>query len=508
MRTDIYRLAILAILLFWMGLLIGCSEEDGIEPSEFDTAKLMIVTKAGGDDPGEEKERLVKTLRLMIFDASGDFIKSFYYSGADLENALKVEGGVYTITERLQKNLGPIKIVLVANEPSTWGLSGGITYSQLKDLKIQYDDGHFNFIGSNGVYNDMNLYVSPDDYFLMFTETSVHFGTGNVEIFDALELERTAAKVTLVLQYNDFVPLDETFVLKRVAIHNQPIYSLLAGQVYNNDDELLPTSYVPFSMLRSAAGYIHETRPIVFYIPEYYLSQEAFASDVYTYIEVVGEYTRSGSNLPVIVTYRIPLGEGVQRIFDASPGNPYIPQRSDYTIQRNHHYIVNGVLSKLGEIDGIQIEIAVKGWEDGGTIDVDNPAPYLNVSEIALERYISQNRLNFNDSIFFWSNQPMDDISLELIGCDVITQSGTVRPFNTLFGLEGSSYDVNMKKYASGSTGFYQNNGYVMVNLNVDAYDFLQGLLFQRIDLMFYVRAGNLKRRITVSYYREIPVTR
>lgn len=473
---------------------VGCTKElltDEL-PSEYNGVMLSLFTRANERNAGSGNESTIKTLRLMVFNSGGVQIANSYYEGASLEG-LKGDGEIYTVTERLPRDLGQVKVCLIANEPSSWDLGrtiNKVSYTVLNNLTIRYDRD-FDFIGNNSNNDDLNLHISPDDYFLMYVETAVSFVAGDVSLTEVLPLKRTVAKVSLTLSYDRLLDVDydngEDFALKSVSIQNQPIYSYFFGRMYDGD-ALFSTAYQSLEYDPTNKA----TRTVAFYIPEYYLSAESFNTRLYTYIEVLGEYTTGGVRIPVV--YKIPLGEGVQKMYtDGS----YVPIISDYSIVRNHHYIVDGKVTKLGEKEGFQAKISIAPWVDGGNVDVDDSAPYLNVSDIVLNQTVYSSVPDVSNKIFFWSNQPQNLI--------------TITPVNTVYydsgGLEvnvsGFPADllplisVNLIKYSTEINGsnFFENNGHVIIDVKLPSY-----IMWNKLVVTFQIQAGNLKRHVTLTY--------
>lgn len=496
---NIHNILLHPVLLMSSLWIIGCTAEflqEDKPVTERDNAVLSLSTRIGDITAGSGNENIVKTLRLMVFNSAGAQIANTYYEETLLEELKNGDGKTFTLTQRLPRDLGQINVCLIANEPQSWDLgrtTDKVSYIVLQNLTIHYLQ-NFDFINNNGNVDDLNLYVSPDDYFLMYVETATNFIAGNMSITDVLQLKRTAAKVTLVLGYDRLSDVNydngEDFELKSVSIQNQPLYSFLFGATYDSDEF--------FSSAYQVLVYKQDTKvtePVSFYIPEHYLSENAFNSNLKTYIEVLGEYTTGGIKVPVI--YKIPLGEGVQKIY-TMPN--YTPSIEDYTIVRNHHYTVNGKITRLGEKDGLQAQISILPWVDGGNIEVDTPAPYLNVSDIALKRTISSAEPDISDKIFFWTNQPQDQLTFTPATVTYYEADGLPLDLSGLSPELLPLVGMDMVKYSvSGNPGnFFENNGHVTVNVHLP-----QTILWRKLVLTFHVKAGNLKRLIRITYHTE-----
>lgn len=475
-------------------LVVGCTKEPLTDelPSENNSVMLSLSTRASEKNVGSGNESTIQTLRMMIFNSGGVQIANSYYEGVSLEG-LKGDGGIYTVTERLPRDLGQIKVCLIANEPSSWDLgrtTNKVSYTVLSNLTIRYDRD-FDFIGNNGNNDDLNLHISPDDYFLMYVETAVRFVAGDVSLTEVLPLKRTVAKVSLTLRYDRLLDVDydsgEDFALKSVSIQNQPIYSYFFTKMYD-DDALFSTAYqsLEYDPINKA------TRTVVFYIPEYYLSAETFNTGLFTYIEVLGELTAGGVKTSVV--YKIPLGEGVQKVY---ADNSYVPTISDYTIVRNHHYVVDGRITKLGEKEGIQAKISIAPWLDGGKVDVEDGAPYLNVSDIALNQTVYSSVPDVSDKVFFWSNQPQSLITLTPTNTVYYDSSGLEVDVSGFPADKLPLIDANMIKYSTEINGsnFFENNGHVVIDVKLPS-----DIRWNKLVVTFQILAGNLKRQVTLTY--------
>ncbi len=475
--------------------IVGCTREmSQDEPfTGNDNIMLSLSTRTGDIDTGSGNENIIKTLRLMVFNSSGIQIANSFYEETLLEELKNSDGKTFTLTERLPHNLGQIKVCLIANEPQSWDLGSmvsKISYTILCNLTIHYFR-EFDFISNNGNMNDLNLHISPNDYFLMYTETAVNFIAGNVSIAEVLPLKRTVAKVTLTLGHDRLNDVDydngEDFTLKSVSIQNQPIYSHLFAAEYNND-EFFSTAYQSLEYNPNTKI----TQPVTFYIPEYYLSAVAFKNNLFSYIEVLGEYTTGGIKTPII--YKIPLGEEVQKIYTETN---YTPSINDYNVVRNHHYVVNGRITRLGEKDGLQVRISIIPWTNGDNIDINTPSPYLNVSEIALDKNISLTVPDISDKIFFWTNQPQDQITLIPGTITYYDMDGLPMDVSSLPEESRPIIDMDIIKYSVSGNGnnFFENNGHIAVNVHLPV-----TIAWKKLVLAFHVKAGNLKRSITITY--------
>lgn len=503
------------LIMLLMVLLAGCAQDEYLgfgEMSEESEAILTIATRGSEVESGStEEERVVNTLRLMVFAEDGSLVLNKQY--LNVNDVLKQEGGIYYIRERLSQSLTQLKICLVANERSRWRLGraandpdGPITYTRLKAKYIDYNGDYDDFV--NASLESLDIYPGNGN-FVMFGETTTAFGPAGATLTQPIGLVRLVAKVTMTLTYdlaqieNLSVVAGETFKLNYAYIKNQPVESYVTSKPYVSENEIfLLTSSKTLDVNKDAiSATLYRTVPIVFYIPEYYLSATGFASDMFTSISVVGTYS-PGAGIELPISYTIPLGEGVQQIFKNSS---YQPVANDYSIIRNHHYMVDGKIKRLGEFDGVKLQLSIAEWSTGDTITIDRPAPYLNVSEIYSNFNLEADDEAFTDMrtdrIYFWTNQPKDEIEVENFSCNVYDNA------NLLLGDITQYYpdvDVAWTLYKNGSNeaGFFENNGYVGIGLAFNGTE----MNSNRIECTFRLRSGNLRRNVVINYRKVLDI--
>lgn len=493
--------ALSLMLLLW-----GCAKESEIAPSDVaeELATLSVSTRTGETDAHiAEAESTVKTLRLMVFNSSGDqvFNKQYAAGAGNPEDILKAPGGVYHILERLPKNIGAIKICLIANERSRWNLgrtTNKVTYALLKAKVIDFGADYADLVNSG----NNNLDVVPGDgNFVMFAETSETFGENGASIVAPVPLIRTVAKVTLnlVFDLSNIVGLDyaagDNLTFQHASIQHQPLESYLNGTTAYVEDVFMPTSPQPLHAVNTL-GTRYEIDPVVFYIPEHLLSEASYAGGTHTYIQLAATYT-TALGVSMQVSYRVPLGNGMQKLFtDAN----YLPTKTDYTISRNTHYMVNGTVNKIGEQDGVQLNLSIQAWDEV-EIDAAKFEPYLNVSDLYLNLAYADFTVNQSDRLYFWSNMPQAELSVEEVLYTVY--DGNPSTGGQLLGDLATIYasavsTVAMTKYAPVvNLDYVENNGHVDLELNVGT-----GIGTNWIVADFKVRAGKLRRSIRVVYHQ------
>lgn len=469
-------------------VLIGCAKEIDIKPDTADENMATLIIQTKTLDITSEiaaAERIVKKLRLMVFDEYG--VQVFNRLYIDPETISQNEGNIYSIRERLPKTLGNIRICLVANEFSSWNLgrtTNKVTYTMLQNKVLNFERDCPDLFSGNNM--DINI---GDGNCLMFSDAGAYyFGENGVQIATPVELVRTLAKISLTLSYdqNNFAGINftggERFELIKASVHHQPVESYLTPAVYNYDNFISSTAK-PFSY--DSNNITPTTNTLTFYIPEHLISTENMILGQYTLLQVWGRYVKS-NGLPLDVSYHIPIGNGVQKLYDGKGLFIKDLNTADLTITRNTHYVFTGTINKLGELDGLQLYLQVKDWEDGGYIDVEHPAPWLNVSDIVVTAPAQ---------IYFWSNTPnisvVSDYCKKLINGNKEDIAGGVSVIlNKLVGTD----KTNLELLSSGDGSIYTPyNGFLK----------LEPIISDQIDegintFFIQLNANGLKREIKV----------
>lgn len=491
--------------------LFGCSPADSDmladkEKSDTDEIELTVLTKLRDVSQDIESERMVRTLRLIIFDQAGNIVFNKQY--LDAGEALTQENGSFRIHERIPGGLDAVQICLIANEPLRWKLDrkaddpdGPITYQRLKNKTIDYTQDYKGIISEpSGRFMDISILESG---IIMFAEKNVTLVKGSSMLFIPLDLVRTLAKVMLTLSYDqsDLAGVDfengDSFVLSSAAVDHQPVLSFLTPKIYDSENNPQLSSQ-SIELLSESGNSVVKTKPLIFYIPEHILSAESIKEGGFTHLNILGQFTPSGGT-PIVVRYTIPLGDGMQKSF-TNPG--YIPSKEDYAITRNHYYKVEGIIRKLGEFDGVTLSCRVADWSSGEIIDINRPAPYLNVSEIYSDIELTAEDLSFTgvrtDKLFYWTNQQQSYLHIEDLIVDVYQGDENKGALSLCF--PGAQMNCTLKKYTTDSDGFFENNGCIQLDLSLPETD-LSGC---RIEVSFKLRAANLTRSIKIIYRKRI----
>lgn len=496
MKHFLFSLKILLCFVFLNSCGIN-EQEDLKERSENsdNEIEISISVQLSGRTGDIDSEKSIHLLRLMIFDKSGDLIINKLFN--DASGDLGQLNGTYRILERIPRNLEKINVCLIANEPSFWRLNrnnndpdGLVNYKRLKNKVIDYERDY-----PGAVHGDLNQFLDIDienSGIVMFAEKALQIADDGSHPELSLDLVRRMAKITLTLSYDlqniagVNLSSGDTFVLRYATIEHQPVLSFLTPVEYDSDNNPLLSSAHKMLNVLVQTPEVFKSYPVVFYIPEHILSEASFRNNVFTAVSIVGEYTPSGGN-PVIISYQVPLGDGMQKKFS----DPlYTPVKQDYSISGNHHYVIDGTIRNLGAKDGFHVSLQIKPWEDDVLVDIKPETPFLNVSDIYLQKVLPASPVECIDNIFYWSNQPQDRIAVEQINIRYFDKQG-----DELTALQDDGYNLTINKVPYMPAG----SGHIELNLKVE------NVLWSTMELSFYLKAGNLKRKIKVDYLIDNP---
>lgn len=407
-------------------LFSGCSEEQFMENEDGysrDMTALTVITRAPGNtENGTSAEDDVQNLRLIVYEYNGT---NYLAQKANVYNTAaeaSAGNGTYHIRVEIPHGIA-VRVFVVANEKAEWNL--GVPSMNAGTLRNKVID----HIGEKATMD-----IQPP--FVMFAETET-IESSDYQVRQ-VSLIRTVAKVSLSVQ----AVFDQIAGLNggEIAINNAELKRLpktqkvAPGFIFDGDadQDLSNTDSESFMLTPTVDGANRVTgftteasKKLVFYLPEYNISDKAY----YSFIQINGQYTPLGSSTSLPITYRIPLGNGVQQLY-AGDSRPSIGQLSadDLTISRNNHYDFEATIQTLGEADGMLLHVKALPWTDGETIEAVSPgAPYLNVSNIEITLPDSNPK-----RIFFWTNQPQDVVGIMPNATD---GSGTTVALDNLFDI-------------------------------------------------------------------------
>ena len=478
----------------------GCQKESaGPDPNGADGA-LVISAKAS--EPGTDAENAIRTLRLFVFSTDdGTMLLNKMYKTADAAADVPQgsytyfvnQGGAYRISEMLPKQ--NINVMLLANE--TAAMDGDYTMDQVRDFQLRY----YNQYGSTDV---MDVKITGTDngadnrgYVPMFTEIGelslFQWNAGNGRIVD-MPLKRNLAKVALKLEagaINDpaFQVGRDKITIKSASVVRIPQFSYVGDVSLTYAGPLISSATKTFSQPIETDGTTtgQTTDQLTFYVPEYVIAQDYADNGQYTYIQVNAEYYSADTGETISSVYKIPLGNGVNKLYDASaPADLKDLTREDFVVSRNTLYNVQATVSSKGTLQVFQVTVGIEPWTAGEDVNVDSDTPLLNVSNLSVDMSASKVR------VYFWTNQANSYI--EAAGKKNATADFDVNTvFSDLSGTAGANTG-NFHIYAAGEDKQYPYNGYIDLRF-ADAATYSGDSDIYTLML----NAGGLRRSISVQ---------
>ena len=329
----------LLVLLLASGV-ASCSNDPAMEEEKTSGKTTLSITVRGVTQEPEKDgyDEYIKTLRLIVFDASGLVCNEFYNQEAISEWRVMGDGAntYYDITQELQNfSGGNCRFYFIANEKgyTVYGddntsltdllSKDGLTEDELKKCMMASTPDNQDW--SNKpilmIANPSAQYIRPGD---------------NIEITD-VELVRCIAKVQLIVQKDNTaenkIPENAVVTISDVSLHGSRPKSytlwengtIIAGTEYSRtllggtDSENVGYSDSPYS-----SGMV--------YFPEMLYQNNTTEGDLYFTFTL--NYTPNGSNTPTVRTYTVAIGE------DADKDGTV----DDYNIYRNTVYTVTATL--------------------------------------------------------------------------------------------------------------------------------------------------------------------
>ena len=354
---------LLATLL--AGSVASCINDPAMEEEKTSGKTTLSITVRGVTQEPEKDgyDEYIKTLRLIVFDASGLVCNEFYNQKAISEWMVMGDGAntYYDITQELQNfSGGNCRFYFIANEegytvcgddnPSLTDLLSkeGLTEDELKECMMASTPDNQDW--SNKpilmIANPSAQYIKPGD---------------NIEITD-VELVRCIAKVQLIVQKDNTVenriPENAVVTISDVSLHGSRPESytlwengtIIAGTEYSRtllggaDSENVGYSDSPYS-----SGMV--------YFPE--MLYQNNTTEGVLYFTFTLNYTPNGANTPTVRTYTVAIGE------DADDDGVV----EDYNIYRNTIYTVTVTLQWQPTEPTMNIQ--VDAWD--GEVKVDVP---------------------------------------------------------------------------------------------------------------------------------------
>lgn len=353
---------LLLLLLLTMGA-VACTKEDNPDQPTSDevaTVKMSLddVEMRGGDL--YSGENLIKKVRIFVFreGLNGLWVldkqKLFASGQSDFQNPFTISA-----------HAGPRQIYVIANEPDalTTKLDKILFKKELEDMQAP----------------DVNGPIARP-----FTMTGMATVTlnlqGTVEV--GISLNRIAAKITLDIK--QVTPGSDVIKITKVQIlRNAKNSRLLEGSTSN------PTGYwnwanaydLPLTNNGSAQSIIQASAPL------------------YVYENIGSESDSSGRATQLVVEA---LYNGIKTRYYAYVNDKTTMMEEDdhhYSIHRNHHYKLDGTITKIGEFSSLLLTTTVLPWTVEN-LDYGFLVPY--VAEINPHAVITQdNVVTFENSLSF-----------------------------------------------------------------------------------------------------------
>lgn len=350
---------LLLLLLLTMGA-VACTKEDNPDQPTSDevaTVKMSLddVEMRGGDlYSGED---LIKKVRIFVFreGLNGLWVldkqKLFASGQSDFQNPFTISA-----------HAGPRQIYVIANEPDalTTKLDKILFKKELEDMQAP----------------DVNGPIAQP-----FTMTGMATATLNPQgtVQANISLNRIAAKITLDIKQvtpgNDVIKITKVQILR-----NAKNSRLLEGSTSN------PTGYwnwanaydLPLTNNGSAQSVIPASAPLY----------------VYENIGIATDTSNRATQLVVEALYN-----GIKTRYYAYVNDETATANHHYSIRRNHHYKLDGTITKMGEFSSLLLTTTVLPW----TVENLNYGflvPY--VAEINPHEVITQdNVVTFENSLSF-----------------------------------------------------------------------------------------------------------
>lgn len=353
----------LLVLLLASGT-TGCSNESVMEEEKTSGKTTLSITVRGVTQEPEKDgyDEYIKTLRLIVFDASGLVCNEFYNQEAISKWTVMDDGAntYYDITQELQNfSGGNCRFYFIANEEG---------YTVYGDDNTSLTD----LLSKDGLKEDelkeCMMASTPDNQdwsnkpILMIANPSAQYirPGDNIEITD-VELVRCVAKVQLIVQKDNTtenkIPEGDKVTISDVSLHGTrpESYTLWEnGTVINGSDyskTLLKETDESHEVGYPDSPYSSD----IVYFPEKLYQDTTTEGDLYFTFTL--NYTPNGDNTPTVRTYTVAIGKD-----DNKDGVV-----EDYNIYRNTFYTVTATLQWQPTEPTMNIQ--VDAWDEK-TMDV------------------------------------------------------------------------------------------------------------------------------------------
>lgn len=452
-----------SLLIFAMQ---GCQKAPQDEPKMGSGNLLRISTRAMLD--GDAKENAIRTLRLVVFNANtGSQTINKLFMTADVASSaipgnytyfIKDSEGNYEISELLKKN--DIKILLIANEMSDLS-DKTMTIEQVKGSILNFRDQY-----SVGSRTEIDITADPaastnKGYIPMFSESEV-LSQG---LWDAaagkqirMAMKRSLAKVSIVVKGSDILSPDfvngDVLEIQSVSVGRMAQFNYLSeiGVEYRAAFTSTPTVNFANPIRITKTNFVGlSTDKLTFYVPEFVMSENFLNGKQYCYLQVNALYTQV-SGATIQTSFRIPLGDGVRKLYETPSVGLDNLTTKDLSITRNNYYNFEATISSIGTLEALHVDATVKDWQKTVDVDGDVVAPVLNISTQVSK--MSEDKVR----VYFWNNRA--DVFIEPQG----TKNGVNFQVNDVFVNASASAGVstsNFKIFNSADGQHFPFNGYI-----------------------------------------------
>lgn len=452
----------------------GCSKEQLLDDEggySREMTALTITTRVPvSTENGTSAEDEIQTLRLIAYAYNGTAYRTQQANVYNTATEAAAGNGTYQIRITIPQGIA-VRIFVVANEKAEWNLGNQtISAASLQNKVI------------NHLEAESALNIRPP--FVMFAESETIESTDYQA--QQVSLTRTVAKLSLSLQA-DFARIaglnGGNITIEKVELQRLPNTQILvpgfpfSGNESTDLSNTLSQRFFSTPTVDAGNNVIGFTtaadRKLVFYLPEYRITNKAY----YSFLKIDGQYTPSGSSTSLPISYQIPVGNGVQQLYEGV-NPPTIGQltTSDLTITRNNHYAFDATIQTLGATDGILLYVKAQPWIEGETVEGGIPeAPYLNVSNITITLTDATPK-----RIYFWTNQPEKAVG---IMTTIKDKNNTVMPLSDIF-------DATVR-----FTNTTQTNGYIEIGARTG---------IPSGNYTIYLNAGGLVRDVQVTIHSAL----
>lgn len=349
------------------GSAASCINDPAMEEDTSGKSTLSITVRGVTNNPDQDGyDEYIKTLRIIVFDASGLVCNTFCDEGTVSGWTVMDTGSdtYYEITQVLEDfSGGNCRFYFIANEEeySIYNENETTTQTSLSDY-LENDQLTEEQLTECIIASTPDNQDWTDKPILMIANPSAQYikPRDNIEIAD-VELVRCVAKVQLIVQKDNTddygIPQNDDVTISNVSLHGTrpESYSL-----WENGTVISGTGYS--KTLLSSTG----TSPVGY-------SDSPYTSDMVYFPEMLYEDNTAGGNLSFTftLTYTPDGGTAIERTYTVAIGEDADKDGvvEDYNIYRNTVYTVTATLQWQPTVPVMNIQ--VDAW--AGEVKVDVP---------------------------------------------------------------------------------------------------------------------------------------